>query len=267
MAGWRDGHNYETGAALRRACRSGAHQGPTNGCAPGYVQVNLVILPQAEAQSFQAFCLANPASCPLLAVSEPGGTALPGLGTDIDVRTDAPSYRVFREGTPVAEASDLGDYWRNDLVAAAIGCSFSFEQALAASDLSVRHNELGRNVPMYVTDWPCTPAGPFQGPTVVSMRPYTPAQAIRAVQVTSRYPRVHGAPLHLGAPEQIGVADLTHPDYGDSPDIRTGELPVFWGCGVTPQVALQAARPAIAFTHKPGHMLVTDRHHEELAAL
>jgi uncharacterized protein YcsI (UPF0317 family) len=257
----------ETGRAARLAIRRGEHRGPTAGLAPGHVQANLAILPAALAGDFLRFCQRNPKPCPLLAVSDPGDPRLPELGADLDIRTDVPRYRVWHRGELTAEVDDLGTWWRDDLVAFLLGCSFSFEEALLAEGLPIRHIEQGCNVPMYRTSVPTLAAGPFAGPLVVSMRPMRPGDAIRAVQVTSRFPAVHGAPVHIGLPETIGIADLGKPDYGDSVEVRADELPVFWACGVTPQSVIAASRPEFAITHAPGHMLVTDLLNTRLAAL
>jgi uncharacterized protein YcsI (UPF0317 family) len=250
----------------RRIIRAGDYAGQTAGVAPSYVQGNLCILPKDLALEFAAFCQKNPKPCPLIGMGAPGDPCLPDLG-DIDIRTDVPCYRVFKDGKLVAEPTDIRAYWTDDLVTFVLGCSFSFELALIEAGLPLRHIECNTVVPMYRTNMDCAPAGRFQGRMVVSMRPFTPADAIRAVQITSRFPAVHGAPVHLGLPEAIGIRDITKPDHGDPADIRPGELPVFWACGVTPQVALEAARPAICITHKPGSMLITDRKNASLAAL
>lgn len=252
---------------VRRAARDGRLTSQTAGLAPGYVQVNLCILPKDDAEDFLRFCQRNPKPCPLLAVSEPGDPSLPALGADLDLRTDAPKYRVFRDGEPEGDVTDISDLWREDFVAFALGCSFSFEEALIEAGLSLRHQENGTLVPMYLTNIECAPAGRFAGPMVVSMRPFRPADAIRAVQITTRFPSVHGAPVHIGKPELIGVPDVNVPWQGDDPDIRDDELPVFWACGVTPQVAVRKARPKICVTHAPGHMLVTDVRNASLAVL
>lgn len=252
--------------AIRRRIRTGTYSGHTSGLAPRHVQANVVILPSELASDFLLFCQRNPKPCPLLAVSEPGQPLLQALGTDLDIRTDVPRYRVWRDGTLVDEPTDIGRYWQGDLVTFAIGCSFSFEQALLDAGLPLRHVELGRNVAMYRTSVATQPAGRFHGPLVVSMRPFTPANAIRAVQITSRFPSVHGAPVHLGKPELIGIEDLGRPDYGDAIPVADDELPVFWACGVTPQAVVAEARPAICITHAPGCMLITDRLNHELAS-
>jgi uncharacterized protein YcsI (UPF0317 family) len=246
------------GPSARRLVREGAYAGHTAGMAPGHVQANLVVLPKALADDFLRFCQRNPAPCPVLEVSEPGDPRLPGLGADLDLRTDLPRYRIWRDGVLVDETTDLNALWRDDLVGFAIGCSFSFEQALLEAGVPLRHVAQGRNVAMYRTSIPTVPAGVFHGPLVVSMRPMTAADAIRAVQITSRFPRVHGAPVHLGRPDLIGIADLGAPDFGDPVEVKDDELPVFWACGVTPQAAVMAARPAFCITHAPGCMLVTD---------
>jgi uncharacterized protein YcsI (UPF0317 family) len=248
----------ETSTTIRRRVRAGEITGQTSGMAPGFVQGNLVILPADWAEDFLGFCLANPKPCPLLAVSEPGDPSLAALGADIDIRRDIPSYRVFRDGALTEEADDIRRLWRDDLVSFIIGCSFSFEGALTAADLSVRHIELGANVPMYRTNVDCKPFGRFSGKLVVSMRPFPTADAIRAIEITSRVPQVHGAPVHFGDPGAIGLGDLARPDYGDPGVVRDGEIPVFWACGVTPQAALAQAKPPFAITHSPGCMLITD---------
>ncbi len=253
--------------AVRLAARAGELTGHTANLAPGRVQANLAILPGALAHDFLRFCQRNPKPCPLVAVSEPGDPMLPTLGRDVDIRTDVPRYRVWRDGELVDEPTDIRDLWRDDLVAFLIGCSFSFEEAMLADGLPVRHIEQGTNVPMYRTNVPTVEAGPFGGPMVVSMRPLTAAQAIRAVQVTSRFPAVHGAPVHLGDPAAIGIADIGKPDYGDPVEIRPGEIPVFWACGVTPQSVIEHARPPFSISHAPGHMLVTDLSNSAVAVM
>ena len=258
---------YSLGRAERLRIRSGAFTGPTSGLAPGNVQANLVILPQSLANDFLRFAQANPKPCPVLAVSEPGDPAFPTLARDLDIRTDIPRYRVWRHGELVEEPTDVNHVWRDDLVSFAIGCSFSFEEALIEDGIEVRHIACGCNVPMYRTSIPCVPAGVFHGPLVVSMRPLRPAEAIRAVQITSRFPSVHGAPVHLGMPEQIGITDIAKPDYGDAVPVGPDELPVFWACGVTPQAAVAAVKPAFCITHAPGSMLITDLRNSKLAAL
>ena len=252
---------------LREAVRAGDHTGPTAGLAPGFTQANLVALPQADAFDFLRFCVSNPKPCPVLDVSDPGSAEPALMAPGADLRTDVPRYRIWRDGELVDEPADAREHWREDLVAFLIGCSFTFERALLAEGLPIRHVEQGVNVPMYRTSVDCTPAGRFSGPLVVSMRPMTPPQAARATQITSRYAPVHGAPVHVGDPDAIGIDDLGAPDYGDPVEIREGELPVFWACGVTPQAVAVASRPKLMITHAPGHMFVTDARDETMATL
>jgi len=261
--------NSETPPAQIRAMASaGGFCGTTTGLAPGYVQCNLVVLPEKYASDFAEFCHRNPKPCPLLARSPaPGDASLPELGVNIDVRTDCPRYRRWESGQLVDEPLDIGDSWDDDFVAFALGCSFSFEEALIADGLEIRNITEGVNVPMYRTDQQCQSAGPFSGQLVVSMRPMTPKNAIRAIQICTRFPSVHGAPVHFGDPSQIGIPDLSTPDFGDPVSVAPGEVPVFWACGVTPQVALEQAKLPLAFTHSPGHMLVTDKTNAGLAIL
>jgi len=253
--------------AVRRAVRSGAHAGHTAGLAPGYVQGNVCILPRDYADDFFVFCQRNPKPCPLLAASDPGDPRLPALGEDLDIRTDVPSYRVFRDGEPAGDVPDICDLWRDDLVAFVLGCSFSFEEALLEAGVPLRHIAEGRNVPMYLTSVETAPAGPFRGKLVVSMRPFKPADAIRAIQITSRFPSVHGAPVHIGKPALIGIDDIDRPWVGDRTEVKDDELPVFWACGVTPQSVVRQARPPLCITHTPGHMIVTDLRNSSLAIL
>jgi uncharacterized protein YcsI (UPF0317 family) len=252
--------------AARHACRSGmAHH--TAGVANGFVQGNLAILPEKLAGAFHRFCQLNPKPCPIIGMSEVGDPRIPALGVDLDIRTDLPRYRVWRDGEIVEEPTDIMANWRDDLVAFVLGCSFSFEEALLEEGLPIRHIERDVRVPMFRTNIACSPAGPFAGPMVVTMRPFKPADAIRAVQITSRFPSVHGAPVHIGLPGSIGIADLAKPDYGDPVPVEADEIPVFWACGVTPQSVIQAAKVPFAITHAPGLMLVTDLRNKALAVL
>ena len=250
---------------VRQRIRRGEITGHTSGLAPGCVQGNVAILPQALAADFLRFCQLNPKPCPVLAVGAPGDPALPTLGADIDMRSDVPRYRVFRGGELVEEPTDIRHLWRDDLVSFILGCSYSFEWALLEDGLTMHHMTLGKNVPMFRTSIPTTPAGPFRGPLVVSMRSFKPADAIRAVQITSRFPGVHGAPVHLGLPGQIGIRDIAKPDWGDSVEVPADELPLFWACGVTPQAVVAEAKPEFCITHAPGSMLVTDLKNSQLA--
>lgn len=251
-------------ADLRRAIREGRFHGPTAGHCNGFTQGNLAIIPREFADEFLRFCRLNPKACPVIGLAEPGDWRVPELG-EIDLRSDVPLYCVFRDGELVQEVTDLRDVWSDDLVGFVIGCSMSFEEAMLDAGLPIRHIEQGTTVPMYDTDIANRKAGRFGGTMVVSMRPMTPAQAIRAIQVTSRFPSVHGAPVHFGDPAAIGIADIDAPNYGERSVIRPGELPVFWACGVTPQQAIRSARPSLAITHKPGQMLVSDIRNSHLA--
>ena len=247
-----------TGSDVRTACRRGELTGPTPGLALGFVQANLVILPRDWAFDFLLFCQRNPKPCPLLDVTEPGDPEPKWVAPGSDLRTELPAYRVWRAGELTEEPTDITRHWRDDLVSFVIGCSFTFENALLGAGVPVRHIEQGVNVPMYRTNVPCRPAGRFAGPLVVSMRPLTPGDALKASRICSRFPRAHGSPVHLGDPSAIGIRDIGKPDFGDAVAIRPGELPVFWACGVTPQAAVMQARPPFAITHKPGHMFLTD---------
>lgn len=242
----------------RQAIRAGRWRRHTSGLTPACVQGNVAILPADLASDFMRFCQLNPKPCPLLAVGEPGQPLLPTLGRDVDIRSDVPRYRVYRDGVLADEVDHLHDLWRDDLVAFVLGCSFSFEHGLLDAGIELRHVREGKNVAMFRTDIPTVPAGPFHGPMVVSMRPMKAEAAIRAVQITARVPRVHGAPVHIGDPALIGIADIGRPDFGDAVRIADDELPVFWACGVTPQAVVMAARPSLCITHAPGHMLITD---------
>lgn len=252
---------------FRQLVRSGQFRGPTAGYCRACAQANLVILPQSYSSDFLRFAQLNPKACPLLAVGEPGQWAIPALGVDLDIRRDVPRYVVYRDGERVQELTSLESIWRDDLVTFAIGCSFSFEGMLLEAGIPLRHITEGKNVAMYRTNIANKQAGPFGGSMVVSMRPLEAADAIRAIQITSRYPSVHGAPIHLGDPALIGIADLARPDYGDAVEVKPNEIPVFWACGVTPQEALLSAKLPLAIAHKAGHMLMTDIPNHSLAFL
>lgn len=260
-------YNPSPARAVRLQARDGSLTGPTAGLANGFVQVNLVILPEAQANGFLRFCQANPKPCPLIAVSEPGQRSCEILAEDLDIARDVPSYCVYRDGALTGTSGDVSDLWRDDLVTFALGCSFSFEHALVQNGVAVRHIDEGRNVPMFKTSIPLQTAGGFSGRMVVSMRPFLATQAIRAIQITTRYPQAHGAPVHFGDPERIGISDLMKPDYGDPVSIHANETPVFWACGVTPQQVLMDAGVPFAITHSPGHMLVTDIPESQVALL
>ena len=255
--------NEGLAAVIRKEIRAGRHNTVTAGMAAGHVQANLVVLPADWADEFEEFCTANAKACPLLSRSRPGEPRFPDLADDLDVRTDLPRYRVFRDGLEISEQTDIRDVWSDDLVAFALGCSYSFEAALLDAGVPIRHIEQGKKVCTYLTDIDTVPAGRLSGKLVVSMRNFTAANSIRAIEITSRFPRVHGGPIHLGDPSEIGIADIDRPEFGGEPDIRAGEISLFWACGVTPQAVVEKARPPLCITHKAGHMLITDRLNEE----
>jgi uncharacterized protein YcsI (UPF0317 family) len=248
---------------LREQIRSGQFASPTTGIARGYVQANLVMLPKAWAFHFLLFCSRNPKPCPILDVLEPGETA-PRIAPGADLRTDLPLYRIYEGGKLTAEVRDVVDRFGSEMVSFLLGCSFSFENAMLAAGLPIRNLDEGKNVSMYVTNRKCRPAGPFSAPLVVSMRPLTPEQAVRAVQVTTRFHITHGAPVHLGSPDEIGIRDLACPEFGDPVTIRSGEIPVFWACGVTSALAATSTPIPLVITHAPGHMFVSDVKDEAL---
>ncbi len=243
---------------VRRLIRSGEIAGQTSGMCGGYAQANLCILPKELAYDFLLFCMRNPKPCPILEVGDTGSPAIKKMAANADVRTDFPKYRIWKNGVLEKEISDISEYWRNDFVYFLIGCSFSFESELLEAGIPVRHIEEGKNVPMFNTSIKLESAGIFSGNMVVSMRPIPHDMVVKAVNVTAAMPRVHGAPIQIGNPEQIGIENILLPDYGDSVTIKDNELPVFWPCGVTPQNAVMNSKPPIAITHAPGHMFITD---------
>lgn len=245
-----------TPAAARQKFRS-ENVVTTSGYSKGYAQANLIALPKKYAFDFLLFAQRNPKPCPILGVLEAGEINSPLLEGG-DIRSDIPAYRVYRDGVLSEELTDVTELWNEDMVAFLIGCSFTFESALLDNNVSVAHIEQGRNVPMFVTNVETTPAGAFSGPMVVSMRPIPANQVADAVRITSRYPSVHGAPVHIGDPEAIGIQDLSQPDFGESIEIPEGTIPVFWACGVTPQAVVMQSKPELAICHAPGKMLVTD---------
>lgn len=252
-----------TGAQLRELIRTGKWQNQTSGAAKGYVQANLVMLPREAAFEFLMFCVRNPKPCPVLDVLEVGQSE-PSIARGADLRVDLPRYRVFRNSRFDCEVTDVRDYFNDDTVSFLLGCSFSFENAMLAKGLPVRNIEEDKNVSMYTTDRQCRPAGAFSAPLVVSMRPLTPADAVKAVQVTTRFHITHGAPVHMGDPAAIGIHDINRPEFGDAVEIREGEIPVFWACGVTSQLAATSAPLPLVITHSPGHMFVSDLTDEEM---
>ncbi len=250
---------------LRQKIRAGAWGRPTAGCCRNFAQANLVVVPKALAHEFLLFCQRNPEPCPLLEVTEAGDPEPKILAPGADLRTDLPKYRVYKSGALEGEVPDLLSIWRDDLVGFLLGCSFTFEWALQEAGVPLRHIEEGRNVPMYVTGRHCRPAGRFAGPLVVSMRPIPSPLVSQAAEVTARFPLAHGEPVHIGDPGALGIGDLGRPEFGDAVSIRPDEIPVFWACGVTPQAVAMRAKPELMITQAPGHMLITDRRHEELS--
>ena len=243
---------------VRAQFREGRHQGHTAGLAQGRLQANLVILPEADALDFMRYCQRNPKPCPLVGVTDSGDPRFRTLGDDIDVRTDLPAYNIYRDGELIESRRDLLDLWRDDFVAFALGCSFTFERALMADGIRLDHVEADRTVAMYRTSIETRAAGPFIGGMVVSMRPIAPERVDEVAEICRRYPLAHGAPVHVGDPDAIGINDLGAPEYGEPPLDLAGRTPVFWACGVTPQNAVRHAKPSICITHKPGCMLITD---------
>ena len=254
---------HQTPAQVRAAIRRGEIDFPTAGMCAGYAQANLVILPPEYAADFEEYTRLNPFPCPVLEIVK-GSPITHAMGEGASLVTDIPRYRVYENGVFTKELTDASAYWKEGYVGFLIGCSFSFEEALLAAGIPVRHIEQGCNVPMFKTSIATKKAGPFEGPMVCSMRPMTPEQARRAYEITAAMPNVHGAPVQIGHPEAIGVADVMKPDYGDPVEIREGEIPVFWPCGVTPQAAVENAKPPIVITHAPGHMFITDIRNADL---
>ncbi len=242
----------------RMKIRNGEITTQTSGMCNGYAQANLCILPKKYAYDFLLFASRNPTSCPILEVLDEGSRYTRYMADHADIATDIPKYRIYQNGVLTEEVTDISAYWQDDFVSFLIGCSFSFEGELLDAEVPIRHIEQGRNVPMFLTNIPCEPAGIFHGNMVVSMRPIPYGQVVRAVTATAAMPKVHGAPVHIGDPALIGIADITKPDFGDSVEIHAGDVPVFWPCGVTPQAAIMAAKPELAITHAPGHMFLTD---------
>jgi uncharacterized protein YcsI (UPF0317 family) len=252
---------------IRNLIRKGEWDRPTAGLAMGYAQANLVILPQRYAFDFLLFCQRNPKPCPLLEVLEQGKYKIEFLASNADIRIDIPRYNVYRGGSLDATVKEIKALWKADFVTFLLGCSFSFEEALLRSKTPIRHIEENKNVPMYVTNILCKSAGIFHGPMVVSMRPIPLGHISRTIQITSRYVSFHGAPIHIGEPEKIGIKNIKKPDFGDPVTIKKGEVPIFWACGVTPQAVVMRAKPEICITHTPGHMFISDLLNEELAIL
>jgi uncharacterized protein YcsI (UPF0317 family) len=252
---------------IRQAIRTGQWRRPTAGLAAGFTQANVAIVPRALAYDFLLFCHRNPKPCPLLEVLDAGDPEPREFAPGADLRTDIPRYRIYRHGQLVDETDDIMAYWRDDLVSFLLGCSFTFEHPLLEAGIHIRHIDLGVNVPMFITNRPCQTAGVFHGPMVVSMRPIPYGQVVRAIQITSRFPAVHGAPIHVGDPLVLGIRDVQKPDFGDAVPVAAGEVPVFWACGVTPQAVVMQVKPELTITHAPGHMFITDRRDSDFAVL
>ena len=242
---------------VRQAIRDGEITFPTAGMCQGYAQANLVILPPEYAEDFKKFAEANPFPCPILEIIE-GTPETHSMAEGGNIVTDIPEYFIYENGVHTKTVKDAAEYWKEGYVGFLIGCSFSFEEALMKAGIEIRHIATGRNVPMYKTNIQTVKVGAFEGPTVCSMRPMTPENAKLAYDITVKFPNVHGAPVHIGDPKEIGIKDISKPDYGDSVEIYEGEVPVFWPCGVTPQAAIENAKPPIVITHSPGHMFITD---------
>ena len=252
---------------LRSLMRRGELSGLTSGMALGHVQANLVVLPREQAFDFLLFCQRNPKPCPVLEVVEAGAAEPRQMAPGADLRTDLPRYRVYENGTMVEEPTDITHVWRDDMVAFLLGCSFTFEAALIKGGIRLPHFEQGKNTAMFITSTQTTPAGAFSGPLVVSMRAIPRNKLVKAVQITSRFPSVHGAPVHIGDPAALGIEDVTTPDLGDPAEIGDADVPVFWACGVTPQAVAMSSKPPLMITHAPGHMFITDLKDEDLAVI
>lgn len=252
---------------IRADIRAGRLTGVTAGLGQNYVQCNLAVLPKAQAYDFLLFCQRNPKPCPLVEVCDAGSSEPLGVAPGADLRTDIAKYRIFESGELKAEVDDARAYWRDDLVAFLLGCSFTFEWALMEAGVKLWHVENGKGVAMFRTSLACRPAGVFHGPVVVSMRPIPAGQLSKVVTASARYPGAHGAPVHIGDPSAIGIADIMRPDYGDPQAFGPGDVPVFWACGVTPQAVALAAKVPFMITHSPGHMFVTDMPNAALAVL
>ena len=260
-------YNVTTPKEMRKLICKQEITGPTSGMSKGFTQANLVILKKEHAFDFLLFCQRNPKSCPLLDVTEPGSFHPSKIAKEADLRKDIPKYRIYKDGIYTEEVTDITEYWEEDMVGFLLGCSFTFETPMLESGIPIRHIEENCNVPMFKTNIACDKAGIFEGPTVVSMRPMTPKDAIRAIQITTNLPDVHGAPIHIGDPSKIGIGDIFKPDFGDAVTIKEGEIPVFWACGVTPQAVAMESKPSIMITHAPGHMFISDVRDRELSIL
>ena len=251
---------------IRRDIREGRIKGVTAGLGQGYVQANLAVLPREQAYDFLLFCQRNPKPCPLVEVTDVGSPEPKGVAPGADLRSDIPSYRIYKDGVLADEVTDVTPYWRDDLVAFLLGCSFTFEWAMLDAGIKLWHIEHGRNVAMYRTSIECRPAGAFHGPMVVSMRPIPAADLPKAVTSSARFPATHGSPVHIGDPAALGIDDIAKPHYGDAQEFKPGDVPVFWACGVTPQAVALASKPPFMITHSPGCMFISDVPNSSLAA-
>lgn len=252
---------------VRKQIRNQVITGPTSGMAKGFTQANLVVLKKELAFEFLLFAQRNPKACPILEVTDPGSYIPQRIANDSDLRTDIPMYRIYKYGVFVDEVTDITAYWEDDMVGFLLGCSFTFESALIDNNIPIRHIEESSNVPMYKTNIPCDSTDAFSGPMVVSMRPMSSASAIRATQVTSRFPMVHGSPIQIGNPKEIGITDINQPDFGDAVTIKENEIPVFWACGVTPQAAAMESKPSLMITHAPGCMFISDAKDDQYSVI
>lgn len=252
---------------FRDMIRKGEWTKPTIEACRGYAQANLVAVPLEYAFEFLLFCNRNPRTCPVLDVTEMGDPHPRLMAPDADLRTDLPKYRVFKDGEIIDEPIDVVGYWRDDLVAFLLGCSCGFKWAIRAANIPFRRYGA------YRTTVPCVPAGRFHGSMMVSVRAfYNTHDAVRATQVTSRHPLMHGAPIHIGDPTEIGIDSLVKEDsfvptrpVAEPP--KPGEIVLYWGCGVTPQAVAIESKVAFMITHSPTHMFVTDQLVEEIAII
>lgn len=258
MQGSYENLKNSTLAEVRTEIRAGRYTAHTAGLGRGSLQANLVIMPEEFAFDFMRYCQRNPKPCPITGVSDTGNPMMFTMGNDIDIRTDVPAYNIYRNGRLDISMTNIAEIWRDDFVVFTLGCSFTFEHALLDAGINLWHIDNDRTVPMFRSNIETTPAGPFSGKMVVSMRSVCEERVDEVIQISRRFPLAHGAPVHVGDPKAIGITDLSSPDWGDPAPVGANEVPVFWACGVTPQVAIKAAQLPICITHKPGCMLITD---------
>lgn len=258
MQGSYENLKNSTLAEVRTEIRAGRYTAHTAGLGRGSLQANLVIMPEEFAFDFMRYCQRNPKPCPITGVSDTGNPMMFTMGNDIDIRTDVPAYNIYRNGRLDISVTNIAEIWRDDFVVFTLGCSFTFEHALLDAGINLWHIDNDRTVPMFRSSIETTPAGPFSGKMVVSMRSVCEERVDEVIEISRRFPLAHGAPVHVGDPKAIGITDLSSPDWGDPAPVGANEVPVFWACGVTPQVAIKAAQLPICITHKPGCMLITD---------